>query len=60
MDKTDVKTLWEKIEDLYAKKTGNTKMYVIGQMMYLRYKWGKPMAKHLGNFQALILQLMGV
>uniref|UniRef100_A0A0D3B4B8 Tr-type G domain-containing protein n=1 Tax=Brassica oleracea var. oleracea TaxID=109376 RepID=A0A0D3B4B8_BRAOL len=35
---TDARSLWKKMEQLYARKTGNNKMYMIKKLIELRYK----------------------
>lgn len=51
------RTLWNKLESLYARKTGNNKMYLIKQFMSLKYKDGQSMSDHLNEFQGVIDQL---
>ena len=34
---THARTLWDKLKELYARKTGNNKIFLMKQMMYLRY-----------------------
>lgn len=59
---TNAASLWNTLEELYAKKTGNNKMFLIKQMMALKYQDGTPMADHLNNFQGIMNQLsaMGI
>ena len=51
------RTLWNELESLYARKTGNNKMYLIKQFMSLKYKDGQSMSDHLNEFQGVIDQL---
>ncbi|KAJ4718977.1 Retrovirus-related Pol polyprotein from transposon TNT 1-94 [Melia azedarach] len=57
---TDASSLWNKLEELYARKTGNNKLFLIKQMMSLKYRDGKPMTDHLNAFQGIINQLAGM
>lgn len=59
---TGAASLWNKLEELYAKKTGNNKMFLIKQMMALKYQDGTTMADHLNTFQGIMNQLsaMGI
>src|ERR1044072_6332849 len=54
---TDARTLWNQLEELFAKKTGNNKMFLIKQMMALKYQDGNPMDDHLNTFQGILNQL---
>lgn len=54
---THARTLWSKLEELYARKTGNNKLFLIKQMMSLRYQDGSPITDHLNTFQGIINQL---
>jgi transposase InsO family protein len=57
---THARTLWKKLEELYARKTGNNKMFLMKQLMYLRYQDGTPLTDHLNTFQGIINQLAGM
>lgn len=59
---THARTLWSKLEQLYAQKTGNSKLFLIKQMMGLKYQEGTSMADHLNTFQGVFNQLseMGI
>ena len=59
---TDARSLWKKLEQLYARKTGNNKMYMIKKLIELRYQEGTPMTDHLNAFQGLLNKLsdMGI
>ncbi|KAK2382824.1 zinc knuckle (CCHC-type) family protein [Trifolium repens] len=56
------KSLWDKLEQLYAKKTGNNKMYLIKKMLSLKLQEGTSCADHLNTFQGIMNQLsaMGI
>uniref|UniRef100_A0A0D3B8Y5 Retrovirus-related Pol polyprotein from transposon TNT 1-94 n=1 Tax=Brassica oleracea var. oleracea TaxID=109376 RepID=A0A0D3B8Y5_BRAOL len=59
---TDARSLWKKLEQLYARKTGNNKMYMIKKLIELRYQEGTSMTDHLNAFQGLLNKLsdMGI
>ena len=59
---THARNLWEHLESLYARKTGNNKMFLIKQMLSLKYHDGSLMTDHLNNFQGIMNQLsaMGI
>ncbi|CAH9096206.1 unnamed protein product [Cuscuta epithymum] len=59
---THARSLWNKLEQLYARKTGNNKLFLIKQMMSLKYHDGTPVTDHLNSFQGIINQLarMGI
>ena len=54
------RSLWNKLEQLYARKTGNNKLFMIKKMMSLKYQDGTPMTDHLNTFQGIINQLAGM
>jgi len=53
----DAKSLWKKIETLYASSTRNNKLYLLNFFMNLRYKEGISISDHLNDFQGLRYQL---
>ena len=59
---THAKTLWDKLETLYASKSGNNKLFLLKQAINLRYKEGTSIFYHLSEFQGCFDQLssMGV
>lgn len=59
-DEKNARSLWEKLEQLYARKTGNNKLFLIKQMMNLKYKDGTLMTGHLNAFHGIINQLAGM
>ncbi|GKD25538.1 putative RNA-directed DNA polymerase [Tanacetum coccineum] len=59
-EETHARTLWNKLEQLYARKTRNNKLFLIKQMMRLKYTDGSPVTDHLNVFQGIINQLAGM
>jgi hypothetical protein len=43
--------------ELYARKEGTNRMFLIKKLMHLRYKEGTPIAYHVNEFQGIINQL---
>ena len=56
-DVEDARSLWKKLEELYARKEGVNKMLLIKKLMHLRYKEGSTIADHINDFQGIINQL---
>lgn len=56
-NETNAKSLWAKLESLYASKSGNNKLYLIKQMMGLKYKEGSYVLDHLNDYESIIQQL---
>ncbi|RDX93850.1 hypothetical protein CR513_23834, partial [Mucuna pruriens] len=58
----DAKTLWEKIESLYASKCGNNKLFLLNSIVSLKFKEGTSLSDHLNEFQGIIDQMsrMGI
>ncbi|WJX13388.1 hypothetical protein P8452_03779 [Trifolium repens] len=54
---THARSLWIKLEELYARKTGNNKLFLFKQLMSLKYSDGSPMTDHLNTFQGILNQL---
>lgn len=50
------KTLWEKIESLYASKSGNNKLLLLDSFISLKYNEGTYISYHLSKFQGLFDQ----
>ena len=50
------RSLWNKLEQLYAQKTSNNKLFLIKKMINLKYQDGTPMTDHLNTFQGIILE----
>lgn len=59
-NESHARSLWEKIESLYASKSGNNKLYLLNSLMNLRYKEGTSILDHLNEFQGLLDQLSGM
>lgn len=57
---TNACTLWNKLEEFYARKTGNSKLFFIKQTIVLRYQDGATMTNHLNTCQRIINQLAGM
>ena len=59
---THAKSLCDKLETLYASKTGNNKLFLLKQLMNIRYKEGTSISYHINDFQGVLDQLsrMGV
>ncbi|KAH7576429.1 hypothetical protein JRO89_XS01G0063200 [Xanthoceras sorbifolium] len=58
--KTHARALWNKVEQLYARKTGNNKLFLNKQMVDLKYKYGAPMIDYMNTYQGILNQLAGV
>ncbi|KAL2347576.1 hypothetical protein Fmac_001576 [Flemingia macrophylla] len=61
-EETHARTLWQKLENLYAPKDGSYKVFLTSQMKTMRYQDGSNMADYLNEFQGNFNQLsaMGV
>jgi len=59
---TDARALWITLEQLYARKAENNKIFLIKQLLALKYIDGTSMTDHLNNFQGIMNQLsvMGI
>ncbi|KAK8524988.1 hypothetical protein V6N12_029838 [Hibiscus sabdariffa] len=57
---THARTLWEKLESLYASRSGNNKLFLLKKMMALKYKEGTSTADHVSEFQSVMNQLLGM
>ncbi|PHT29972.1 hypothetical protein CQW23_30471 [Capsicum baccatum] len=62
VNETHARSLSDKLETLYASKTGNNKLFMLKQLMNIRYKEGSPIFDHINDFQGVLDQLseMGV
>lgn len=60
VNETHARSLWVKLETLYASKTGNNKLFLLKQMMNIRYKEGSPISDHINDFQGVLDQLSGM
>ena len=56
-EETQARTMWNKLESLCAPKTGKNKIFLIKQMMELKYQDRAPMLDHLNTFQVILNQL---
>ncbi|RDX90561.1 hypothetical protein CR513_27562, partial [Mucuna pruriens] len=56
----DAKTLWEKIESLYASKCGNNKWFLLNSIVSLKFKEDTSLSDHLNEFQGIIDQMSGM
>ena len=52
--------MWEKLETLYASKTGNNKLFLLKQLMAFKYKEGSPILDHINDFQDILNQFSGM
>ena len=59
-NESHARTMWEKIESLYASKSGNNKLYLLNMLMNLRYREGSSISDHLNEFQGVLDQLSGM
>ncbi|CAL1360545.1 unnamed protein product [Linum trigynum] len=57
---THARTLWNKLEALYASKTGNNKLFYLTKLVQMKYKEGKSLADHLNEIQGIVDQLSGM
>ena len=60
MNEKHARTLWEKLETLYASKTGNNKLFLLKQLMKFKYKEVSPILDHINDFQGILDQLSGM
>jgi len=62
VNESHAKTLWNKLETLYAYKSRNNKLFLLKQAMNLKYKKGASIFDHLSQFKGYFDQLssMGV
>ena len=56
-EETHARTMWNKLESLCAPKTGNNKMFLIKQMMELKYRDRAPMLDHWNTVQGILNKL---
>jgi len=45
------RTLWQKLEELYASKTGNNKLFYLTKLMHVKYWEGTSIVDHLNEFK---------
>ncbi|KAF3657853.1 hypothetical protein FXO37_14702 [Capsicum annuum] len=61
MNETYARSLRDKLETLYASKTGNNKLFLLKKLMNIRYKEGNPIFfYHINDFQDVLDQLSGM
>lgn len=60
VNETHARTLWEKLETLYASKTSNNKLFLLKQLMTFKYKKGSPILYHINDFQGVLGHLSGM
>nr|AAV88069.1 hypothetical retrotransposon [Ipomoea batatas] len=60
INETHARSLWNKLETLYASKTGNNKLFLLKQMMNIRYREGTLINDHVNDFQGVLDQLSGM
>ena len=48
-NETHAQTLWNKLEELYASKTGNNKLFYLTKLMQIKYREGSSVADHLND-----------
>ncbi|PKI40481.1 hypothetical protein CRG98_039117 [Punica granatum] len=51
---TNAKALWDKLTNLYARKTPQNKAFLVKKLVHLRYQDGGDMAVHMSNFQDIV------
>ncbi|WVZ20167.1 hypothetical protein V8G54_007489 [Vigna mungo] len=59
-NETHARSLWDKLESLYASKSGTNKLYLLKNFVELKYKEGTSVSNHLSEFQGRYDQLAGV
>ena len=60
VNKDNAHVLWKKLEELYARKMGDNKLYVVQKLMNLRYKDGTSITDHLNEMQEILSQLIAI
>lgn len=60
VNETHARTLWQKLETLYASKIGNNKLFLLKQLITFKYKEGSPILDHINDFQGVLDQLSGM
>ncbi|RDX58135.1 hypothetical protein CR513_62573, partial [Mucuna pruriens] len=54
------RTLWDKIESLYASKCGNNKLFLLNSIVSLKFKKSTSLSDYLNEFQGIIDQMSGM
>ena len=60
LNKTHARSLWDKLDTLYALKIGNNKLLLLKQWMNIIYKEGTSISDHINDFHGVIDQLSGM
>ena len=58
-NETHARTLWNKLEELYASKTGNNKLFYLTKLMKIKYREGSSIADHLNEMQGIGISCRG-
>ncbi|KAK0594999.1 hypothetical protein LWI29_002469 [Acer saccharum] len=53
-EETHARSLWNKLEQLYAQKTGNNKSFLIKKLLGLKFRDGTPLSDHLNAYQGIL------
>ena len=53
-NETHVQTLWNKLEELYASKTGNNKLFYLTKVLQMKYREGMSMADYFNDMQGIV------
>ena len=56
-NETDAYALWGKLESFFEKKAATKKVFLIKELINVKYKDGMSVAEHSNNFQNMINQL---
>ncbi|KAK8589519.1 hypothetical protein V6N12_023913 [Hibiscus sabdariffa] len=56
--KRHARTSWEKLESLYASKSGNNKLFLLKKMTVLKYKEGPSIADHTNSWETFRVSLI--
>ena len=59
-NETHAKISWEKIESLYASKSGNSKLLLLNSFISVKYKERTSISDHLSELQGLLDQMSGM
>ncbi|RDX79129.1 hypothetical protein CR513_40485, partial [Mucuna pruriens] len=57
---TDVSTLWENIESVYASNCGNNKLSLLNSIVSLKFNKGTSLSDPLNEFQGILDQISGM
>ncbi len=58
--KTSARTLWLKLEQLFARKEGVNKMLLIRRLMQLRHSDNRAVADHVNELQGVVNELLAM